>query len=112
MTTITDQGRGNFNADAISAGDLLLFDNFGNEAIWLENGAGGRLISSPAGFNLPFTGPTWHIVAAADFDGGVIADKMVTGLGGTNATWGSHLLFQNDNGALAIWQSNGSNVNP
>jgi hypothetical protein len=51
-----------------SVGDLFLFDNFGNKAIWLENGAGGRLATSPTGFNLPFTGPTWHIAAIADFD--------------------------------------------
>jgi hypothetical protein len=73
MTTLTDFGRGNFNGDFTqfptgSLGDLVLFDDFGDKAIWLENGNGGRLATSPDGFNLPFTGPTWHIVAAVDFD--------------------------------------------
>src|SRR5262245_8995794 len=110
MTTLTDVGRGNFNGDAVSAGDLFLFDNFGNKAIWLENGAGGRLATSPVGFNLPFTGPTWHIAAIADFDGGTPV-KISPGLGGIGPNFASDLLWVNDDGRLALWQSNGSNVN-
>jgi hypothetical protein len=60
-------------------------------------------------FNLPFTGPTWHIVAAADFDSGNAAIKNPAPLGGSNPTFASDLLWQNDNGALALWQSNGNN---
>ena len=111
MTTLTDFGRGNFNGDDLSVGDLILFDNFGGKAIWLENGNGGLLPTSPNGINLPFTGPTWHIVAAADFDGGM-PSKPVVPLGDTNPNWASDLLWQNDNGDLALWQSTGSNVNP
>jgi hypothetical protein len=111
MTTLTDFGRGNFNGDDLSVGDLILFDNFGGKAIWLENGNGGLLPTSPNGINLPFTGPTWHIVAAADFDGGM-PSKPVVPLGDTNPNWASDLLWQNDNGNLALWQSTGSNVNP
>src|SRR5262245_28593942 len=115
MTTLTDGGRGNFNGDFTNAGgllgsfgDLFLFDNFGNKAIWLEDGNGGRLATSPAGVNLPFTGPTWHIAAIADFDSA--SPKMIDPPGGP--TWASDLLWVNDNGALALWQSNGSSVNP
>jgi hypothetical protein len=111
MTTFADIGRGNFNGDAESAGDLILFDNFGDKAIWLENGAGGLLATSPNGFTLQFTGPTWHIVAATDFDSG-LGGKTIVPLGGTNPDFASDLLWQNDNGDLALWQSTGSNVNP
>jgi hypothetical protein len=102
MTTFTDAFRANFNGDETAPafgnlGDLFLFDNFGDKAIWLEDGSGNRLATSPQGFNLPFTGPTWHIAATADFDS----------VGAPN----SDLLWVNDNGALALWQSNGSNVN-
>jgi hypothetical protein len=117
MSTWTDLARGNFNGDFTSlpgnifgsVGDLVLFDNFGDKAIWLENGTGGRLATSPNGFNLPFTGPTWHIVAAADFDS---ANPAVFSLVGNNPTYASDLLWQNDNGDLALWQSTGNNVNP
>jgi hypothetical protein len=112
MTTIPDLARGNFNGDVTntilggSAGDLILTDANGDKAIWLENGAGGRLASAPSGFELPFTGPTWHIVAAADFDTSTKLPKFV---GGTNPSYASDLLFQNDNGLIAIWQSTGDN---
>src|SRR5262245_9931277 len=112
MTTVTDIIRGNFNGDALppsllgSLGDLFLFDNFGNKAIWLEDGSGGRL---GAGNNLQFTGPTWHIAALADFDN---PTTRVIGADGNNETAANDLLWVNDNGALAIWQSTGQNANP
>src|SRR5262245_15740806 len=118
MTTLTDFVRGNINGDLAfigpggilgSEGDLLLFDDFGDKAIWLENGNGGRLATSPNGSNLPFTGPTWHIAAIADFDS---SDKGAAGLGSSNPAAASDLLWVNDNGALALWQSTGSNVDP
>src|SRR5262249_19816307 len=116
MTTIADFDRGNFNGDIPplggdqfgSVGDLVLFDNFGDKAIWLEDGSGGRLATSPTGFNLPFTGPTWHIAAAADFD----SVNTAPSAGGNNPTAAADLLWVNDNGDLAIWQSTGDNVNP
>jgi hypothetical protein len=114
MTTWVDFGRGNFNGDIAfsgSLGDLILFDNFGDKAIWLEDGNGNRLATSPQGFDLPFTGPTWHIVAAADFDASSIVGHYVDPAG-NNPSFASDLLWQNDNGALALWQSTGSNVNP
>jgi hypothetical protein len=114
-STSTDENLGNFNGDFTdlgnaqfgSVGDLFMFDNFGNKAIWLEDGNGGRLATSPNGFNLPFTGPTWHVAAIADFDS---AQKVF--LNGNNPSFAADLLWVNDNGDLALWQSNGSNVNP
>src|SRR5262249_35322145 len=91
-----------------SVNDLFLFDNFGDKAIWLEDGNGNRLATSPQGFNLPFTGPTWHIAAIADFDSSL---KIIDDLG-DNPTAATDLLWVNDNGDLALWQSNGSNVDP
>jgi hypothetical protein len=116
MTTFTDFLRANFNGDLTlnagnlvgSVGDLFLFDNFGDKAIWLEDGNGNRLATSPNGFDLQFTGPTWHIAATADFDS---VKSGNFGVGGSNPGAASDLLWQNDNGALALWQSNGSNVN-
>src|SRR5262245_7810173 len=117
MTTVTDAVRGNFNGDDPvlpggqllgSVGDLFLFDNFGDKAIWLENANGGRLATAPVGFNLPFTGPTWHVAAIADFDSTV---KPQSFLGSSSPRAASDILWVNDNGDLAIWQSNGSNVN-
>src|SRR5262245_20100030 len=117
MTTVTDAVRGNFNGDAPvlpggnlgSVGDLFLFDNFGDKAIWLENANGGRLATAPVGFNLPFTGPTWHVAAIADFDSTVKPQSL---LGSSSPRGASDILWVNDNGDLAIWQSNGSSVNP
>src|SRR5215475_6967980 len=106
MTTITDFFRGNFNGDGSpeSLGDLFLFDDFGNKAIWLEDGNGGRLAALPNGVNLAFTGPTWHIAAIADFD----STSKPTNPDGDNPFSAADLLWVNDNGALALWQSNGS----
>jgi hypothetical protein len=118
MTTVTDFGRENFNGDSPftgvdnlfgSVGDLFLFDNFGDKAIWLEDGNGNRLATSPNGFDLPFTGPTWHAVALADFDSSPIIGFPT---GSSNPNFASDILWQNDNGALAIWQSTGDHVNP
>jgi hypothetical protein len=111
MTTVTDFVRGNFNGDngvtAGSLGDLLLFDNFGDKAIWLENGSGGFLAGTN-GVNLAFTGPTWHIAAIADFDSGT---KFLS-TNGNNPSTASDLLWVNDNGDLALWQSTGQNADP
>jgi hypothetical protein len=113
MTATTpDFIRGNFNGDQLlgsggSTGDLFLFDNFGDKAIWLEDAAGGRLATSPQGFDLPFTGPTWHIAAIADFDNPTTRFLSPDG----NPTTANDLLWVNDNGALALWQSTGDSVN-
>ena len=89
MSTFTDRWRGNFDGNGSSQGDLFLFDNFGNNAIWLMNGAGNQA----AGANLPFTGPTWHAKAIAEFNDAGLPD--------------SDILWQNDDGRVALWQMNG-----
>src|SRR5262245_43608374 len=107
MTTLTDAFRANFNGDITldatseligSVGDLFLFDNFVDKAIWLEDSNGNRLATSPQGFDLPFTGPTWHLAAAADFDNA--SGSASVGVGGSNPTFASDLLWVNDNGSL------------
>jgi serralysin len=114
MTTIPDGfSRGNFNGD-ISAGvsggsgDLFLFDNFGDKAIWLENGIGGFLAGTN-GVDLAFTGPSWHLAAIADFDSGTV---RFLNSPGNNPDTANDLLWVNDNGDLALWQSTGQNANP
>src|SRR5262245_21213314 len=107
MTTITDFIRGNFNGDVLigtsgSVGDLFLFDNFGDKAIWLEDGSGG-LLAGTNGVDLAFTGPTWHIAAIADFDSAPRA---------FSASEANDLLWVNDNGDLALWQSTSQNADP
>src|SRR5262249_43655722 len=54
---------GDLNADGL--GDLLLFSDKGDSAVWFMN-QNQRLGS---GSSLPFNGPTWHLKAATDFDG-------------------------------------------
>jgi hypothetical protein len=113
MTTFTDFARANFNGDIVAFGggllksvnDLFLFDDFGDKAIWLEDGNGGRL---GTGNDLRFTGPTWHIAATADFDS---VSKQIAPFG-NNPNNAADLLWVNDDGDLALWQSTGQNFNP
>src|SRR5262249_37937066 len=81
---------GDLNADGL--GDLLLFSDKGDSAVWLMN-QNQRLGS---GSSLPFNGPTWRLKAATDFDG--VGSPF------------SDLVWQNDNGAIAVWQMNGSAI--
>src|SRR5262245_48481273 len=103
MATIPDITRGNFNGDFVppggsgGSGDLFLFDNFGDKAIWVEDGSGGRLAAAPNGVDLAFTGPTWHIAAIADFDSGTTRLLASTG---NNPDTANDLLWVNDNGDL------------
>ena len=50
--------------------------------------------TSPAGAALPNPGPTWHVAAAADFNGDGKSD----------------ILWQNDSGLPAIWTMDGTNL--
>ena len=80
-----------FNDDG-RAGILFRNDN-GATAIWEMNPTGPAI--GPNGTfndqgNLPSTGTTWHPITAADFNGDGRAD----------------ILWQNDNGSMAIWEMN------
>jgi FG-GAP-like repeat len=82
-----------FNADGKD--DILWQNTNGTVAIWemTGNGAGTTTAIKPNGeFNIDgtqFVGPTWHVVAARDFNNDSKAD----------------LLWQNDNGAIALWEN-------
>src|SRR5262249_19910152 len=73
-------------------GDFFLFTDAGASAIWLMN----QNVRQGGGTNLPHNGPTWHMKAAVDFD------PVSSGF--------SDLLWQNDNGAVAIWQMQGTTI--
>jgi serralysin len=92
MTTFTDLYRENFNGDGGtgSFGDLFLYTDQGNNAAWLMN----QNVRQGTGADLQFTGPSWHMKAAAEFD--------------SQGPLFSDLLWQNDSGALALWQMNGT----
>ena len=90
MTTQSDLFRGDF--DGNGTGDLFLFTDKGDNAIWLMN-QNQRL---GTGANLPSNGPTWHAKAFADFAGG--------------DPFSADILWQNDNGALALWQINRTTI--
>jgi hypothetical protein len=82
-----------FNADGKD--DILWQNTNGTVAIWemTGNGAGTTTGIKPNGeFNIDgtqFVSPTWHVVAARDFNNDSKAD----------------LLWQNDNGAIALWEN-------
>jgi len=104
MTTSPDLERSDFNlGDEISSGaplegDILWRDHAGDDVLWLMNGNTPGTVAT-----LPFVPPDWHFKAAAKFGNTPAA---------TNET---DILWQNDNGALALWQMNGttlSNVHP
>jgi FG-GAP-like repeat len=82
-----------FNADGKD--DILWQNTNGTVAIWEMTGdAAGNLTAVKANgeFNIDgtqFVGPTWHVVAARDFNNDSKAD----------------LLWQNDNGAIALWEN-------
>ena len=78
--------------DPISGGnaDILWRNDNGALVLWQMNG-----IAVTAVHELPNPGPTWHVVGDNDFDG------LSFGISGT--TGGDDILFQNDNGALALW---------
>jgi FG-GAP-like repeat len=80
-----------FNADGKD--DILWQNTNGAVAIWEMSGNNNTTAIKPNGeFNIAgteFVGPTWHVVAARDFDNDSKAD----------------LLWQNDNGAIALWEN-------
>src|SRR5215470_648689 len=98
MTTFTDLHRSDFDFNTLATpfggfGDILWRDHAGNDVLWLMN------INSPSSVaTLPDVTPDWHVKAAAEFD---------TPFVGANS---DDILWQNDNGALALWQMNGTTV--
>ena len=94
MTTVSDFWRENFNADGASLGDVFWFTDSGFNALWLMDGAGHPIAGTQT--NLPFTGPTWHVEAIADFNN--VGPPF------------SDILWQNDNGLVALWQMAGTGI--
>src|SRR5262249_37558489 len=75
-----------------SFGDILWRDHAGDNVLWLMDVTTPFFVG-----NLPFVTPDWHIKAAAAF--------------GFFPSFGNaDILWQNDTGALAIWQMNGATV--
>jgi len=96
MSTFVDRHRFDFNYIAAvsgSFGDILWRDQAGHDVLWLMNNNTASTIVA-----LPSVPPEWHVKAAAVFD--------TPGAGLSSAD----ILWQNDNGGLAIWQMNGTTV--
>jgi len=98
MTTFVDRHRSDFDYNNSgltgSFADILWRDDAGNNVLWLMS------ISSPTTTALlPTVPPDWHFKAAADFDGASL-----------DPTRNADILWQNDNGALALWKMNGATV--
>jgi len=93
MTTQIDVIRSNFNfifeADHFlrQSASIIWRDAAGDDVLWLMNNNIEATITA-----LPKVTPSWHVRAAADFDGDLNAD----------------LLWQNDNGALVLWHGTGN----
>jgi hypothetical protein len=81
-------GTGDFNGDGKS--DILWRNDNGATSLWQMNGATALYTSSLNPY--PIVDNTWKIASTNDFNG----DKK------------TDVLWRNDNGALAIWQMNGS----
>src|SRR5262249_24147392 len=94
MSTFTDRFRSEFNIGVGTgfSADILWRDHAGDNVLWLMTPP-GALPGTEA--PLPFVPPDWHFRAAANFD-----------VSGGNAD----ILWQNDNGALALWQMEGTRV--
>src|SRR5262249_44198294 len=73
--------------DGDNKDDILWVNDSGLAAVWLMDG-----LQIKAGYNIAGTdanGPSWHIIAARDFNHDSHAD----------------LLFQNDDGRVALWEN-------
>jgi len=97
MATFVDRHRSDFNwvgtGGLGSSADILWRDHAGDNVLWLMN-----LITPGSVATLPAVTPDWHFKAAAAF--------VVDGSDFGNAD----ILWQNDNGALALWTMNGTTV--
>src|SRR5262249_44433511 len=95
MTTHVDFVRSDFNVNSGGPflADILWRDHAGDDVLWLMNNNTASTIAS-----LPFVSPDWHVKATADFDGRTRADAD------------ADILWQNDNGSLALWKMIGTTV--
>jgi len=91
MSTFQDRHRSNFNTLGTSA-DILWRDHAGDNVLWLMNNNGTPFSVA----TLPFVTPDWHFKAAADFDHA--------------GTGNADILWQNDNGAVVLWQMEAATV--
>ena len=100
MTTFIDLHRSDFNltSELSSAApfdaDILWRDAAGDNVLWLMNNNTPSTVAT-----LPLVTPDWHFKAAANFDAGT-----------TGSDIDADILWQNDNGSLALWQMNGTTV--
>src|SRR5262249_31587991 len=93
MSTVVDRHRSDFDVilSRGSFGDILGRAQAGADVVWLMNN------NTPSGDALlPAVTQDWHFKAAADFD--------------TSDNGNADILWQNDNGALALWQMQGPRV--
>jgi len=91
-TAIDNLYRSDFNLDFVK--DILWRDHAGDTVLWLMNPS---LTTEPGSITtLPFVSPDWHVKAAAEFERFIGGD--------------SDILWQNDSGALALWQMGGSTI--
>ena len=94
MTTSVDIRRSDFDiANQSGFADILWRDQAGDNVLWLNEPPGTLHVAA----SLPFVPPDWHVKATADFDGVV---------GGVEAD----ILWENNNGALALWTMSGATV--
>src|SRR5262249_22363051 len=98
MSTFQDRHRSDFNNSAGSFGsfgDILWRDAAGDTVLWLMTN--NQLIGQFSSATLPFVPPDWHVKAAAEFDVPAVDSA-------------DDILWQNDNGALALWRMSGTTV--
>ena len=104
MTTFVDLHRSDYNfsnlfdpsSSSDSFGDILWRDAAGDDVLWtmIEN--------TPSSITaLPRVTPDWHVKATANFDITIAAhDPLIN----------ADILWQNDNGALVLWQMAGGTI--
>jgi len=81
------KGLADFNGQGNGTADVVFQNDNGAVAIWEMGGAAGTTINAMNLININ-PGPAWHIVGLRDMDGDVKKD----------------IVFQNDNGAAAVWE--------